>query len=200
MKKLYLFKNGLLLAVSLLLTLGAFAQDPDSDKAPVASNSETASRPKDEKPDLFRRLGLTPDQIRQIRTLNQERKPAMQQAQQRLRLANRALDEAIYADQSDDGVVATCLQEVQSAQAELAKIRYSNEFAIRKLLTPTQLTQFRDLRQKFVQSQKLKTKLKTPLDRGRRELLPKNSGIRPLQNGQQKTMPTGNPSRPKPLQ
>ena len=75
----------------------------------------------------------------------------MQEAQRRLRDANRALDKAIYADLVNDSDVQGCLREFQAAQADLAKLRFENELAVRKLLTPEQLTKFRNLRQRFEQ-------------------------------------------------
>src|SRR6185437_14226405 len=41
------------------------------------------------------------------------------------------------------------LNELQQAQAEVARIRFTNELAIRKILTPEQLGRFRDLRREF---------------------------------------------------
>ena len=64
-------------------------------------------------------LGLSPDQMRQIRRLNIERKPRMEAVQKRLRSANRSLDEAIYADNANDFDVQARVKEVQAAQSEL---------------------------------------------------------------------------------
>ena len=53
----------------------------------------------------LREIGLAPEQIREIRRLNMERKPLMQAAQAWLREANRLLDDAIYSDQVSDADV-----------------------------------------------------------------------------------------------
>ena len=97
----------------------------------------------------LREIGLTPDQIREIRRLNMDRKPQMEAAQTRLRESNRLLDEAIYADQVNEADVQAKLKEAQAAQAEVFRIRSMNEFAIRRILTPDQLVHFRELRQRF---------------------------------------------------
>ena len=116
---------------------------------------------KDACPNLFRELGLSPEQFQQLRKLNAARRPDMEAAQQRLRAANRALDAAIYADSPSDVDVHTKLSEFQQAQAEVARIRFDSELAIRRILTPEQLVKFRDLRQRFA-------KMKQDLDQGER--------------------------------
>ncbi len=108
-----------------------------------------ADQPRDMRNNMLRRLGLSADQIKQIQRLNQERKPLMNEAQMRFRKANRALDEAIYADAVNNVDVQARLQEVHLAQAEVAQIRYMNELEVRKILTPEQLVRFREMRTRF---------------------------------------------------
>lgn len=96
---------------------------------------------------IMQELGLTREQIQQIRRINQERKPIMQAAQKSWRQANRALDEAIYADNSTEEEIKELLKTAQLAQAELLKERSTTEYLIRKVLTPEQLVKFRSLRE-----------------------------------------------------
>jgi Spy/CpxP family protein refolding chaperone len=98
-------------------------------------------------------LGLTPDQFRQIRKMNQARKPEMDRAAMRLRMANRALDESIYADTVDEAAFQGRLKELQAAQADVARLRFTSELGVRKILTPEQLARFRELRQQFAPPQ-----------------------------------------------
>lgn len=143
MKNMLSPKLVLLLLLSLVGCGIAAAQDnppPDGVKPPPQNN----------KPNLFRELGLSPDQMQQIRRINQERKPQMEDVMRRLREANRALDEAIYADVVDESAVQTRLKEVQIAQAEAARLRFMSELSIRKILTPDQLARFRELRRQFI--------------------------------------------------
>lgn len=124
------------------------AQDND------AGNEErpSANQPQDNRATMLRQLGLTRQQILQVRRINTERKPHMDNAQMRLRRATRALDDAIYADQVDDVMVQERLKQMQIAQAEVFKVRTMSELAIRRLLTPEQLVRFRNLRQRFEQN------------------------------------------------
>jgi Spy/CpxP family protein refolding chaperone len=94
-------------------------------------------------------LGLSPDQIARIRQINAERRPLMEAAQKRLREANRALDAAIYADEMNEADVEAKLADVQGAQAAVSRLRYTNELAVRQVLSPEQLARFRELRKSF---------------------------------------------------
>jgi len=101
--------------------------------------------------DLLAELGLSREQVQQMRRMNQERRPAMMEAQRRLREANRNLDMAIYADTLSDTDFQNRLSEFRSAQSEMAKLRFESELAVRRILTPDQLVRFRELRQKVAE-------------------------------------------------
>jgi Spy/CpxP family protein refolding chaperone len=106
----------------------------------------------DDRPNLLAALGLSPEQVQQIRRINQERRPAMMLAQRRMREANRALDMAIYRDAAvNDEEFQTRLKEVQAAQSDLARLRFETELSVRRILTQDQLVRFRDLRRQFAE-------------------------------------------------
>lgn len=134
----------LLCALSVLASAQNRPPAPPPDNAP---DDGVAARPR--RPDLLRELGLSTDQLQQIRRINLERKPLMDAAAQRLREANRNLDMAIYADNLDENEVQLRLREFQTAQAEISRLRFVGELQIRHVLTPDQLVKFRDLRAKF---------------------------------------------------
>jgi Spy/CpxP family protein refolding chaperone len=119
---------------------------------PQPQAARPSDRPSDLRANFLHSLGLSDEQIQLIRQINIARKPLMQDAQKHLRDASRALDAAIYADQVVDADVEARLKDVQTAQSEVSRIRYQNELAIRRVLTPDQLLRFRELRQKFEQS------------------------------------------------
>lgn len=108
-----------------------------------------ADKPVDFRTNALRQLGLSREQLQRIRVLNQERKPIMDAAQMRLRQANRALDEIIYADNASEPDFQARLKDFQIAQAEVAKIRFLNELGVRRILTQDQLIRFRRLRERF---------------------------------------------------
>ncbi len=136
------------LAVVFLGAASMFAQDgPDPQEGPNQTR-----RPGNVRPNLLRQLGLGQQQMQQIRRYNVERRPAMEAAQKRFQEATRSLDRAIYADQLNEAEVQDRIKEVQMSQAELIKLRSMNELSIRRILTPEQLTRFRQIRQRFDQA------------------------------------------------
>lgn len=142
----------ILAAVIIAASTVAWTQDTTDPKAqdtPRPASNQGGNQPMDIRQNVLMKLGLTREQVQQIRRINQERKPLMDEAQRRFREANVALDLAIYSDQTSDADVEARLKDVQLAQAEVAKLRFANEYAVRKILTPEQLVRFRELRQRF---------------------------------------------------
>ena len=137
--RLFLF---VLLAVAATASSLSAQDGPPHGEGPREERGE--GRPK-----LLAELGLSPEQVQQIRRMNQERRPAMAQAQRRMHQANRALDMAIYRDVVNDDEFQTCLKEVQAAQADLARLRFESELSVRRVLTSEQLVRFRDIRRRF---------------------------------------------------
>ncbi len=159
---------GLLLAASFTIVKAQNEMPPD---APSQEFDAPPQRPK-----LLTQLGLTQEQIRQIRQINQEKKPLIREAQERLRQANRNLDQAIYADAASDAEIQTRLKELQSAHAEMIKIKSATELAVRKILTPEQLAKFRDVRRQFME--------RKADFQDRRKNRPNNAPIRRMNNRQ----------------
>ena len=141
------FKPFVLFVLALIPVSAVMAQD-----TAIPTPAPAVEKQVDFRTSALRQLGLSRDQFQRIRTLNQERRPSMDAAQVRLRQANRALDEIIYADNASDADVQARLKDFQIAQAEVAKIRFLNELGVRRILTPEQLTRFRELRDKFEQT------------------------------------------------
>lgn len=137
MKKIFL------ILVFLFLFAG-FSAAQEEDASP--EQNKQARRP-----NLLRELGLTQEQVQQIRQLNSENREKLREAQIRVREAARNLDQAVYADVLDEELLKTRLRNLQEAQAELTKLRSAAELAVRKVLTAEQLIRFRELREKFMQ-------------------------------------------------
>ena len=144
MKRLHLlniFLTGLILAFAVL---NAFGQ-PRGGPPPDGGNQFAQQN----RPKLLEELNLSKEQIQQIRRINAERKLIMQESKRRFDAANLALDESIYGDKGDEAEIQARLRDAQLAHAEMIKNRTISETAIRRVLTPTQLTRFRELRQQF---------------------------------------------------
>src|SRR6187551_2529791 len=94
-----IIRLGLVAACGLALVGVTTAQDNKAVEPQPEMRQPNPNRPHDNQSNLLRQLGLSPEQIQQIRRIKMEQRPSMDEAQRRFREANRALDEAIYADQ-----------------------------------------------------------------------------------------------------
>jgi len=147
-------KFGLIAAFGLGLAGAVAAQDNKAPEPQPDTPQANANRPPENQGDLFRQLGLSVEQLQQIRHIKQEQRPLMDEAQKHFREANHALDEAIYADQVNDADFQARLRDVQAAQGEVQRLRFMNELAVRRILTPEQLVRFRELRERFEQARR----------------------------------------------
>lgn len=95
---------------------------------------------------LIRTLGLTPEQVARIRMIREQNKEERQLAGERLRNAQRALDDAIYSDAASEAVVEERARELASAQTAMVRLRALTELSIRRVLTPEQISTLRTLR------------------------------------------------------
>jgi len=92
-------------------------------------------------------LNLTQDQIQRIRSINAELREERQAAGMRLRLAQRALTEAIQSSTPDEMLISQRSKEVADAQANTIRLRSLTEARILQVLTPEQRIKLRELRQ-----------------------------------------------------
>ena len=154
------------------------AQDNQDDDMPPPQDQQR-------RPNLLRELGLTQEQMSQIREINQSNRQNIKAAHEKVADTRMKLDQAIYAEKVDEATVQIRLREFQDAQAEVAKIRANTEFAIRKVLTPDQLLRFRELRQRFEQLRRDRRQNDQPLNR-RNEM--RNQRRNNLQKPKQKSI------------
>jgi Spy/CpxP family protein refolding chaperone len=142
------------LARGLIMTLVAFVlltsvsirvvahQDPRNPDGPPQGQVQGNQGPV---PDL-RQLNLTPEQIQQIRLINAELRDQRQAAGQRLRLAHRALGEAMESPNPNEALIDQRSREVADAQADTMRLRVLSEFRILQVLTPEQRLRLREMR------------------------------------------------------
>jgi Spy/CpxP family protein refolding chaperone len=119
-------------------------------------------------------LGLTPDQVARIRSIRQQNRDAWQAVRQRVNQAQRALDQAIYSDDTSDAVIEQRWREVAEAQAAEVKMRAMTELSIRRVLTNQQLNTFRMIRQQRMREAQMRRRMQNaeerrPLGNGRLE-------------------------------
>src|SRR5215212_9807376 len=112
---------------------------------------------------LMQRLNLSREQRQQLREIRRQSEEEVRAHTRRVRLARRALDEAIYADPVDDALVEQRSRELSAAQSALISLRASTELKVRRVLTDEQLRLFRDLRQQAQRRQMLQRRMNRAL-------------------------------------
>jgi len=135
-----------ILTVVLLLVgtwMQARAQNPTTQN-PVEL-AENQVNQANQIPDL-RPLNLSPEQIQKIRAINAELKDQRQTANQRLRLAQRALTEAIESPTTNEALIDQRSREVAEAQATTIRLRSLTEARILQVMTPEQRVRLREMR------------------------------------------------------
>jgi Spy/CpxP family protein refolding chaperone len=133
----------------LLLLAGAFAQATAQTAAPQQSQTDPAqvrANQGNPAPDLAQ-LNLTPEQIQKWRAINAELKDQQQAATFRLRLARRALAEAIESPTSNEELIKQRAKEVSEAQAATNELQALRQARIHQMLTPEQRIKLREIRQ-----------------------------------------------------
>ena len=131
-------------------------------EGPEARPSATPRRPA-RAIDLMRRLNLTREQRQRLREIRQQSEPELRDLARRVRLARRALDEAVYADAADEGLVEQRSRELAVLQNLLTHARAVTEMKVRRVLTDEQLRLFRDLRRQAQRRQMLQRRMNRAL-------------------------------------
>lgn len=150
MKRIILFN--LVIPALIILSTSALtnAQAPGPQGLPDAKQGPPG------RPNLLKELGLTPEQVQQIRKINGEFRLKMRDATQKFHEATRALDEAIYQDEASEATISARKTALQEAHQNMINARVATETAIRNVLTKEQLVKFRALRQQFQRRQGMK--------------------------------------------
>lgn len=148
-----------------LLGITALAQDKGIN-APPPPPSSVDGPPDGSRQGYLRELGLSKEQLERIRTINRERRTAIFEAQEKLREANRALDEAIYADDASEELINERINAVRDAQGAALRARSMTEYQIRRVLNAEQLKSFREARRRFGEGQQGPRPDKGPGGRG----------------------------------
>ena len=139
------------LVLSLAVTLPTFAQEPGANSTQAARPVEGQQQPPNQDP--LETLQLTGEQRAAIRAIRITSRDEQQALTQRLRRANRALDDALDANEPNEAQIDQCVREYGEAQAALARLRVSRELRIRRVLTPAQNTLLSDIRKKAHEAQ-----------------------------------------------
>jgi Spy/CpxP family protein refolding chaperone len=129
------------LALAVLLTIFANVQAQNGEPQQTGD-----PQPPAQVDQMLGPLNLTQDQVRRIRMINAELKDERQAANFRLRMAQRALGEAIQSTTPDETLIAQRSKEVADAQANTIRLRSVTEARILQVLSPEQRMKLREMR------------------------------------------------------
>jgi Spy/CpxP family protein refolding chaperone len=141
--------------LSLLLLLCFSSAPISAQESGPAAPGEAEQNPVNQGGDLIKALGLTPEQVAKIRMVREQNKEERRLAGERLRGAQRALDDAIYSDNASEAIIEERARELAAAQAATIRLRALTELNIRRVLTPEQLSTLRTLRMQQAQQRRL---------------------------------------------
>ena len=135
----------------LLLLAGAFAQANAQTAAPGQSQAIPAQNQTNQQANQIvnvqEALNLTPEQIQKWRAINADLKDQQQAANQRLRLARRALADAIESPTSNEELIKQRAKDVSEAQAATTQLQALKESRILQTLSPEQRVRLREIRE-----------------------------------------------------
>ena len=145
--------GGFALSLTLLMVCAGAAQAQRIDDRneprrfpPGRGEGRNPMRPPQRPNRLLRLLNLTPEQHQQMREIRAQGEGEIHAARMRFLRAQQALDQAIYADTVDEALIEERAREVGAAQTQLVRLRALTEMRIRRVLTPEQLSTYRELR------------------------------------------------------
>jgi len=131
---------------AMLVTLSIAIQAQGTQQQQNAGDA-TVTQTQTQADQMLGPLNLTQDQIQKIRSINADLREERQAAGMRLRLAQRALTEAIQSPTPDETLISQRSKEVADAQANTIRLRSLTEARILQVLTPEQRVKLRELRQ-----------------------------------------------------
>lgn len=146
----------------------------------AAASGETEQSAGNEGRRLLQSLALSPDQLLKIRMIREQNKEERRLAAERLRSAQRALDEAIYSNDASESVIEERARELAAAQAATVRLRAMTELSIRRILTPEQLNTLRGLRQRQAEQRRLERQMNLTPRRLRNRQMLNEDGQQPL--------------------
>ena len=147
--------NGRILTLlTLLAVIGSPGAVASVSGQTAQQSAATAPEPHPGGGDLIRQLNLTPEQREQIRSIREGKQAERATVNQRLREANRALEETLNEDTPDEAVIEQRVRDLAAAQASAMRIRILTELRIRRVLTADQRTLLRTLQQEAIKLQR----------------------------------------------
>jgi Spy/CpxP family protein refolding chaperone len=141
--------NGTLVSLMMaaLLLIFANAQARAQGNGNVAGDAAQEATG-EQNANLADQLKLTPEQVGRIAAIREQTKEERRVVNQRVREAQRALEDSIYSDNANESLIEERARELSAAQTEALRLRSRMEWNVRRVLTPDQLTALRTIRER----------------------------------------------------
>lgn len=99
-------------------------------------------------------LGLTQDQIAQMKEIREQNKIKTKQIIEEIRKKDKAIDEELLKENYDRAVVNNLLQEIRQLSADMSQIRIDDKIKVRSILTQEQFSKIEQNKKDFLLKQK----------------------------------------------
>jgi len=138
----------------LLLALGpawSFALQGETDDDPAMQGPPGMMGPRGgmAPPDPEAELGLSEEQLSQLRALRSEAAKAGLRARTDMQLKQMELEELLEAEEPNEAAIQSKLRELSDARHALMQQRITNRLAMRRVLTPEQRAKWNKMRRHF---------------------------------------------------
>lgn len=147
-----LFIGGFFIIFSFVFAITIFAAEPK--KIYLSERQEFEQKAAEKFDKTAKELGLTQDQIAQMKEIREQNKIKTKQIIQEIRKKDKEIDEELLKENYDRAVVNNLLQEIRQLSADMSQIRIDDKIKVRSILTREQFSKIEQNKQEFLLKQK----------------------------------------------
>ena len=147
-----LFIGGCFVILSFVFAVTIFAAEPK--KIYLSERQEFEQKAAEKFDKTAKELGLTQDQIAQMKEIREQNKIKTKQIIQEIRKKDKEIDEELLKENYDRAVVNNLLQEIRQLSADMSQIRIDDKIKVRSILTREQFSKIEQNKQEFLLKQK----------------------------------------------
>jgi Spy/CpxP family protein refolding chaperone len=137
------------LSVPLLLSVAPLRSlaDPVSAGGPPGLNSAKEGGPQGRAQRIMQQVGLSPEQMQELKTLREQGRSQAQTLRQQLRAKQQELMRYIKSPGANEGQAMSLLGEINALQRQVGELRIKTWFRMRSHLTPEQMEKLQQMHQ-----------------------------------------------------
>lgn len=116
----------------------------------ISSRQEFEQKAAEKFDKTAKELGLTQDQIAQMKEIREQNKIKTKQIIEEIRKKDKAIDEELLKENYDRAVVNNLLQEIRQLSADMSQIRIDDKIKVRSILTQEQFSKIEQNKKDFL--------------------------------------------------